>query len=200
QLQTSDSFNLAGTKAGVLWGGGGDWLSTFDNFSAQGVPSPTVTQVVVSPGTASVALGGLQILTAQALDAQGHVLPNALFHWTINDPSGAVLVTPNYFSPSASVRAVAHDVTVTAAVAGGPSASVSIVADASHVLVYDTFTGPDNTLLTSHPPDVNPGAGTWRNPLGHPVPVLQSGQLMPGSSQTWLMDATIDTLSTDVRV
>src|SRR5262249_12835964 len=163
---TSDAFNQAATQHGLVWGAGSDWQSTFDNFSVQGVPSPTVTQVVVTPGNPSVALGGLQILTAQAFDAQNHVIPNALFHWTINDPSGAVLVTPNYFSSSAIVRTVADNVTVTAAMAWGPNASASVVADASHVLVYDTFTGSDETLLTSHAPDVNPGLGVWRTPSG----------------------------------
>ena len=47
QLQVSDAFNQAATQHGLVWGAGADSQSTFDNFSVQGVPSSTVTQVAV---------------------------------------------------------------------------------------------------------------------------------------------------------
>jgi hypothetical protein len=201
QLQASDTFNQSATKHGLMWGGGADWSSVFDNFSARGPTYPTVSQVVVSPSNPTVALGGLRIQSATAFDAQHQAIPNALFHWSINDPTGAALVTSGYFSSAALVRAIAQDVAVTAAMAWGPSGSTTVTADSSDILVYDTFTGPDQTLLTSHTPNLHIVATSWQVPSGQPVSVLQNNALVPADADGgWLTQATIETTATDGHI
>src|SRR5262249_40673980 len=146
---------------GIEWVVNEDWASTFDNFTVQTPSYQTVSSVVVSPVGSLTGAGTAQFLTATAFNAQGQPIDDALFHWTISDPTRGTCSTTGHYAAGAAILALTGDVTVTAEMLGGPSGSASITVDASRTMVFDTFMDANGTLLPAHVPTMNAAHATW---------------------------------------
>src|SRR5215471_4384419 len=181
KIQWSDAFNAWSTMHGIEWVVNEDWASTFDNFTVQTPSYQAVSSVVVSPVGSLTGAGTAQFLTATAFNAQGQPIDDALFHWTISDPTHGELRTLGHYVAAASVGALTGDVTVTADMLGGPSGSAAITVDATRTMVFDTFTDTNGTLLTAHVPTMNAAHATWSVNATQPMTV-QGNQLT--SAQT----------------
>lgn len=146
---------------------------------SQGLADTTVvtvasvaTSISVSPGSASLQVGGQQQFTAVVMDAAGAVMASAPVTWTAS-PAGIVTVS------NGLVTAVASGTATLKAASGSASESVSIT-------VAATPPPPDNTLSTIQVTPATSGfnalgihrqfAATARN---------ASGQVVSGASITW---------------
>src|SRR5262249_10795292 len=119
KIQWTDAFNAWSTMHGIEWGVNEDWASTFDNFTVQTPSYQAVSSVAVTPVGSLTGAGTAQFFTATALNAQGQAIPDALFHWTVSDPTHGVLQTVGHYATGATVVALTGDVTVTAEMLGG---------------------------------------------------------------------------------
>ena len=77
--------------------------------------------------------------------------------------------------------------------------AVTVTAVASNLLVSDTFTGANATLLTSHAPDVNQTGHAWTVTGATPTPTLVGGRATVGAGSGHLQ-ATIDSGVSDIQM
>ncbi|MDQ8165717.1 MAG: Ig-like domain-containing protein, partial [Gemmatimonadota bacterium] len=96
-------------------------------------PGATAVSVAVTPSTSTLLAGALTTLTANASDAAGAVIVNALFSWSSSDPTIATV------SPTGSVTAGTRrgTATITASTLSGISgnANVAVTLPAARVVV-----------------------------------------------------------------
>src|SRR5262249_36503914 len=135
-----------------------------------------VDHVVVTPATANLGLYGSLTLTAQAFNASNQPLSGIAFAWTTSDgstlpitSSTATTATLNarlIGAATISARSTAYATTGTATVSVGPSATT---------ILYDRFTGTNETGVVNHTPDVAMAGGAWAT-WNFPSVVLRNGR------------------------
>lgn len=148
RLTTSALLAIAAACGGG--GGGGDITP----------PTPTVTQVTISPGSATIIAGQTATFTAQPKDASGNPVNGLVVGWSINDPSVAQvsngLVTA--LKPgSATLTATSGSVSQTAALTIIPAVSTVTVTPTPNAL-----TTGQTVQLTASLQDANGGTITGR--------------------------------------
>jgi uncharacterized protein YjdB len=118
-----------------------DGITAFATLTVQQVP----VQVVVSPATATItSIGGTQLFTAQALDANDNPVSGASFTWSSSDPTVAAI------DPSTGVAtAVADGSTTITASSGALSGTASLDVAISTVTIAQITVTPATATLTS---------------------------------------------------
>lgn len=71
--------------------GGGGYGSSYGGGGGGGIPSGTITSIVISPVSASIAVGGTQQFTAVAKDAMGNTVTGAALVWASSDTAVATV-------------------------------------------------------------------------------------------------------------
>jgi uncharacterized protein YjdB len=123
------------TAAACGGGGGGGDITP---------PTPTVTQVTLSPGSATIIAGQTTSITAQPKDAAGNAVNGLVIGWSVNDPNIATVSngTVTAVRPGqATITATAGNVSNTAAITVIPAvANVTVTSPTSTLLVGQTTT------------------------------------------------------------
>jgi hypothetical protein len=201
-LQLTDPFQQTATRHGLDWNTAYDTTTTYDNFAIinAGAAPPVVSQVTVTPNPVSVSVGSNGTATAQAFDASHVAIPNVVFTWATGN--AAVATVSSTGAASATVTGVtAGSTTLTATAPNNVSTTVAVAVSgvASNLLVSDTFTGADGTLLTGHAPDVNQTGHAWTVIGAPPIPTLVGGRatVIAGTGH---LQATIDSGVSDIQM
>jgi uncharacterized protein YjdB len=177
-------------------GGGGDITP----------PTPTVTQVTLSPSSATIIAGQTATFTAQPKDAAGNAVNGLVVGWSINDPSvatvsnGAVTaVKPG----QATLTATAGGVSATAAITVSPAvANVTIAPTTSSLLVGQTATLTP-TLTDAAGATITGRTVTWTSSNDAVASVSTSGVVTAKTIGTATITAAIEgksgTAAVDVK-
>ena len=188
-----------GTRHGLDWNTSYDATSAYDNLFLQDA-RPTVTTANISPSPVNVTLGGSQPVTAQALDATNAPITGVAFTW--GSGNSAIATVASTGAGTATVTAVATGTTtLTATAPNGVSATVTVnvTTQPTGLLVSDTFTDTNGTLLTSHTPDTNQTGHAWTVTGGPPTPTISGGRAVTAAGGGH-MQVTIDAGIADVKV
>ena len=122
------------TAAACGGGGGGDVTP----------PTPTVTQVTLTPGSATIIAGQTASFTAQPKDAAGNNVNGLVVGWSINDPNVATVsngTVTAIHAGTATLTATAGNVSATAAITVNPAvANVAVFPPTNPLLVGQTAT------------------------------------------------------------
>jgi hypothetical protein len=146
---------------------------------AAGNWTPFVDHVIVTPVAPTLSLFGTQTLTAQAYSATNQLLSGVSFAWTTSDGSTLPITASTTTTATVTARLMGsatisarstYATTGTATVTVGPPATM---------IVYDRFSGSDNTAVTAHLPDYAAAGGTWTT-WGFPSVVLRNGRVSAG--------------------
>ena len=185
-LQTTDPFNVTGTRSGLEWYAG-DGTAAFDNFQTVGFPLPPVAGVVIAPGPVTVPFKRSQVLTAQAYNAAGGPLWGVSFGWSSSNPA-AVTVTA-LTATTATVSAVGPGAaTISATPVLGTPGNTTVTVDPGAYLVFDDFNGPNGTGLAARAPLLSQIASLWTT--NNAAVTLNDGRSVTGSRVSAI--ATID--------
>jgi uncharacterized protein YjdB len=196
-LQATDAFNVTATKHGLQWYW--DGLTTYDNFSVVGTPPPVPAVVTVTPAAPSIAFNGTTTLTAQAYSSTNQVLSGVTYGWQSSNPSVLAITGTSGNTATATVTGMATgSATITATPTYGASGSATVTVGPGTYLIYDAFSGTDNSVVTAHAPNVNQLGASWTT-TGPVTPVLHGQQLGVGSG-TGAADAFIDAGAPDAIV
>lgn len=126
--------SVAVLQATTSCGGGGS------DFT--GPPTPVVTQVALTPGTATIVAGQSASFAAQAKDAQGNIVSGLTVGWSVNDPSVATvsLGVVTAIKPGvATLTSTIGSVSTTAAITVIPAvATVTVTPTPSSLTVAQT--------------------------------------------------------------
>lgn len=135
-----------------------------DDSASTPAATPAASRLVVDTGSAAPVAGGTLTLKATLLAADGTDMKGASFAWTSSDPSVATVVSASDKAPAASVispvgiyatvqtiRAGTADITVTATLAGGGSASgiTHLVVQAAAAKSYTLALTPATLAVTA---------------------------------------------------
>jgi membrane-bound inhibitor of C-type lysozyme len=181
-VQTTEAFQQTATRHGLDWNNAYDPTTTYDNFTLLDARTQplAVTRVAISPNPISVMAGGTQVVVAQAFDAAGAPVSGVPITWSTGNTA---IASVNNASGAPTVIGVAGGSTMlTATTPNQVSATVPMTVSAvsSDVLVSDTFSGADGTVLTSHTADVNLTGQAWTL-TGTSSPVLRGMRATVGS-------------------
>ncbi len=98
------------------------------------VTAPVVAAVIVSPFTSTIAVGDSVTLTAIAQDAQGNVIPSAVFDWSTSNGN---IATGTFRNSVASVVGFSQGTALIHATSGGHQGTGTVTVVQSTVTTYD---------------------------------------------------------------
>jgi RHS repeat-associated protein len=161
-------------------------------------PSPQVTGAPIR-WTATPSGGTSPLSYKWLLSTNGWASSTVLQDWTAN--ANTYVWTPSapgtQYQVGVWVRSAGNS--NNAAEASASSPLYVVTASMADVLVWDTFTGTNGTLLSAHPPDIN-GTGTnWTITGNTPAPQLSGGRAVIGPGPGHLQ-ATINAGTPDIRM
>jgi uncharacterized protein DUF4038/collagenase-like protein with putative collagen-binding domain len=202
-LQVTEPFQQTATRHGLDWNSAYDASATFDNFemrSAVGAVPPPAVPASPSPVNAASNVGTNASLSwiapgATTFDLRlGPTNPPSMAAAGLTSASGTPALSPTttYFwqviahGPGGSTSGPVWSFTT----GTGPS----IAAD---LIIADTFTGTNGTLLTTHTPDVDRPGVAWTMSGATPVPTISNGMvgIVAGSGH---LQATLNSGAADI--
>lgn len=183
-------------------------ISATDVWGAVGTKSLSITiaLLVLSLSPSSLLNGDTGTAYSQTVTASGGTgpytysvtagaLPTGL---SLNSSNGAITGTPG--------AAATYNFTIGAVDSSGApgpyagSRAYSVVIALLTTLLVDNFTGADNTLLSAHTPDTNPGGNVWAGPgFGTAQVKITTNRAVPATGGS-VNDDEIDVLNADVTI
>jgi len=167
----------------MVWAPWVDPGSSFDNFTVSGAApvAPVATTVTVTPGTATMTVGGAPTtLTAAVLDQSSQPMANATVTWSVA-PSGIVSLAPNGLTVAVTPLA-AGTATVTATSGSLTRTATMTVVAAGTNQVFDSFTAANGTVA-GRSPETNAANSQWQI-FGPASVAIQSNTLHAGTGAT----------------
>jgi hypothetical protein len=201
-VQATDTFQRNATRHGLDWNTAYDPTAMFDNLEIRNLGGPVGPPSV--PGTPSPANGATAVSTSAVLtwSAAGATTYDIAFGTASPPPTIATGLTTASYTPTLAPTTTYYW-SVTArndyGSVPGPLWTFATAAAPPDLLVTDTFTGANGTLLTAHAPDLNVMGTTWFVTGGTPAPTLMNGLVGVGAGGGHVQ-ATILTGAPDIRM